>query len=279
MKIKNNIFKWGSRTYVMGILNITEDSFSGDGLLGNTQAAVKKALQMEKDGADIIDIGGESSKPPGAVYGEGAELISSKEELNRVLPVIRELAPVLKIPMSIDTHKADVAEQAIKEGVSLINDVWGLKKDPKIASVAAKNKVPIIIMHNQEGNHYDDIVSDVISSLEDSKDQAVAAGVLPENIIIDPGIGFGKNTEQNLQVLSNLAKIHEHFKLPLLIGTSRKSFIGETLGGLPPDERLEGTAASIALSIAQGADIVRVHDVKEMVRVARMSDAIVKRGV
>ena len=264
---------------MMGILNITEDSFSGDGLLGNTQAAVKKALQMEKDGADIIDIGGESSKPPGAVYGEGAELISSKEELNRVLPVIRELAPVLKIPMSIDTHKADVAEQAIKEGVSLINDVWGLKKDPKIASVAAKNKVPIIIMHNQEGNHYDDIVSDVISSLEDSKDQAVAAGVLPENIIIDPGIGFGKNTEQNLQVLSNLAKIHEHFKLPLLIGTSRKSFIGETLGGLPPDERLEGTAASIALSIAQGADIVRVHDVKEMVRVARMSDAIVKRGV
>ncbi|MDA1337226.1 MAG: dihydropteroate synthase [bacterium] len=276
MKIKNSILEWGSRTYVMGVLNITDDSFSGDGLAGSAKVAIAKALQMEKDGADIIDIGGESSKPPGTVYGKGANLISVKEELERVLPVIHELALVLKIPMSIDTYKADVAERAIKEGASLINDVWGLKKDPRIASVAAKQKTPLILMHNQSSYEYTNVTKDVIASLEKSVLQAIDVGVLRENIIVDPGIGFGKKTEHNLEILRNLKKIRSHFHLPLLLGTSRKSFIGETLGGLAPSDRLEGTLATVALGITQGVDIMRVHDVKEAVRTARMSDAVVR---
>ena len=276
MKIGNSVFKWGSRTYIMGILNMTQDSFSGDGFLKNTKAAVKHALQMEKDGADIIDVGGESTRPAGTIYGKGAKSITVKEELERVLPVISKLASVLKIPISIDTYKAKVAERAIKEGALLINDVWGLKKDARIANVAAKTGAPLILTHNQEGFVYSDIIEDVILGLKKSKEKAINAGVLPKNIIIDPGIGFGKTLEHNLKVLSCLKKIRAHLKLPLLIGTSRKSFIGEILGGLPVHERLEGTAATVALGIAQGADMVRVHDVKEMVRVARVSDAILR---
>ena len=276
MKIGNSVFKWGSRTYIMGILNMTQDSFSGDGFLKNTKAAVKHALQMEKDGADIIDVGGESTRPAGTIYGKGAKSITVKEELERVLPVISKLASVLKIPISIDTYKAKVAERAIKEGALLINDVWGLKKDARIANVAAKTGAPLILTHNQEGFVYSDIIEDVILSLKKSKEKAINAGVLPKNIIIDPGIGFGKTLEHNLKVLSCLKKIRAHLKLPLLLGTSRKSFIGEILGGLPVHERLEGTAATVALGIAKGADMVRVHDVKEMVRVARVSDAILR---
>ena len=276
IQIKNSVFKWGSRTYIMGILNMTQDSFSGDGFLKNTKAAVKHALQMEKDGADIIDVGGESTRPAGTIYGKGAKSITVKEELERVLPVISKLASVLKIPISIDTYRAEIAERAIKEGALLINDVWGLKKDARIANVAAKTGAPLILTHNQEGFVYSDIIEDVILSLKKSKEKAINAGVLPKNIIIDPGIGFGKTIEHNLKVLSCLKKIRAHLKLPLLLGTSRKSFIGEILGGLPVHERLEGTAATVALGIAQGADMVRVHDVKEMVRVARVSDAILR---
>ena len=276
IQIGNSVFKWGSRTYIMGILNMTQDSFSGDGFLKNTKAAVKHALQMEKDGADIIDVGGESTRPAGTIYGKGAKSITVKEELERVLPVISKLASVLKIPISIDTYKAEIAERAIKEGALLINDVWGLKKDARIANVAAKTGAPLILTHNQEGFVYSDIIEDVILGLKKSKEKAINAGVLPKNIIIDPGIGFGKTLEHNLKVLSCLKKIRTHLKLPLLLGTSRKSFIGEILGGLPVHERLEGTAATVALGIAQGADMVRVHDVKEMVRVARVSDAILR---
>ena len=276
IQIRNSVFKWGSRTYIMGILNMTQDSFSGDGFLKNTKAAVKHALQMEKDGADIIDVGGESTRPAGTIYGKGAKSITVKEELERVLPVISKLASVLKIPISIDTYKAEIAERAIKEGALLINDVWGLKKDARIANVAAKTGAPLILTHNQEGFVYSDIIEDVILSLKKSKEKAINAGVLPKNIIIDPGIGFGKTLEHNLKVLSCLKKIRAHLKLPLLLGTSRKSFIGEILGGLPVHERLEGTAATVALGIAKGADMVRVHDVKEMVRVARVSDAILR---
>ena len=276
IQIGNSVFKWGSRTYIMGILNMTQDSFSGDGFLKNTKAAVKHALQMEKDGADIIDVGGESTRPAGTIYGKGAKSITVKEELERVLPVISKLASVLKIPISIDTYRAEIAERAIKEGALLINDVWGLKKDARIANVAAKTGAPLILTHNQEGFVYSDIIEDVILGLKKSKEKAINAGVLPKNIIIDPGIGFGKTLEHDLKILSCLKKIRAHLKLPLLLGTSRKSFIGEILGGLPVHERLEGTAATVALGIARGADMVRVHDVKEMVRVARVSDAILR---
>ena len=190
--------------------------------------------------------------------------------------MISKLAAVLKIPISIDTYKAKVAESAMKEGAALINDVWGLKKDARIAFVAAKTGVPLILTHNQEGFSYSNVIENVILSLKKSKKQALNAGVLPKNIIIDPGIGFGKTLEHNLKVLSCLKKIRAHLKLPLLLGTSRKSFIGEILGGLPVHERLEGTVATIALGIAHNVDIVRVHDVKEMVRVARVSDAILR---
>lgn len=278
MQIGNSVFEWGSRTYIMGILNMTQDSFSGDGFLGDTKGAVKHALQMEKDGADIIDVGGESTRPAGTAYGKGATPILLEEELERVLPVIHDLASVLKIPISIDTYKAKVAERAIKEGAVMINDVWGLKKDAQIANVAAKTGVPLVLMHNQEGFVYSDIIEDIILSLKKSKEQALRVGVLAEKIIIDPGIGFGKTLEHNLKVLSCLKIIQERLEYPMLLGTSRKSFIGEVLGGLPVHERLEGTAATIALSISHNVDIVRVHDVKEMYRVVRMSDAIVRNG-
>ena len=278
MQIGNSVFEWGSRTYIMGILNITKDSFSQDGFLKNTKGAIQYALQMEEDGADIIDIGGESTRPAGTAYGKGATPMLLEEELERVLPVIHELAAVLKIPISIDTYKAKVAERAIKEGAAMINDVWGLKKDAQIANVAAKAEVPVILMHNQEGFVYSDIIEDIILSLKKSKEQALSAGVLPEKIIIDPGIGFAKTLEHNLKVLSHLKKIQERLELPMLLGISRKSFIGEVLGGLPVHERIEGTAATIALGIAHNVDIVRVHDVKEMYKVVRMSDAIVRNG-
>ena len=279
LKIKNSVFKWGSRTYIIGILNITENSFSGDGFLKDIKGAIQYALLMEKNGADIIDVGGESTRPPGSAYGRGAKAISIEQELERVLPVISELASVLKIPISIDTYKAEVAERSIKEGALLINDVWGLKKDARIAFVAAKTGVPLILMHNQEGLVYSDVVEDVILSLKKSKEQAINKGVLPEKIIIDPGIGFSKTLKHNLKILSHLKRIRARLKLPLLLGTSRKSFIGEVLGGLPLHERVEGTAATLALGISQKVDMVRVHAVKEMTRVARMSDAILRNNV
>ncbi len=270
--IGNTRFVWGSRTYVMGIVNITPDSFSGDGVGSDVETAVSQALQFEAWGADIVDVGGESTRPPG--FYSGAEPVSADEESTRVIPVISALVSALRVPISVDTSKADVARQAVAAGASMINDVWGLRRDPEMAAVAVETGVPVVLMHNQDGTEYDDLVPDVIGGLRGLVEGALDAGVPEERIMLDPGIGFGKTAEQSLEVLRRL---HEFASLgrPILTGTSRKSSIGKVLD-LPVDERIEGTASTVALSIAGGADIVRVHDVREMVRVARMSDAIVR---
>ena len=262
-------FRWGERTYVMGIVNITPDSFSGDGLGSDVKAAVAQAHRFVEEGADIIDIGGESTRPGPGRYG-----LSVEEELKRVMPVVERLAGQLPVPISIDTYKHQVARRALAAGVNMINDVWGLKKSPQMADLAAKASVPLILMHNQLEASYTDLVPEVLASLRHSIELAMAAGVSQENIIIDPGIGFGKTLEHNLEIMRRL---HEFRSLgqPLLIGTSRKSMIGLVLD-LPVEDRLEGTAATVAIAIAQGADMVRVHDVRQMVRVARMSDAIIR---
>jgi dihydropteroate synthase len=270
--IGNSRFAWGSRTYVMGIVNVTPDSFSGDGVGRDGEAAVAQALQFEAWGADIVDVGGESTRPPGTYA--GAESVSAEEESSRVVPVITALASALRVPISVDTSKAEVARQAVAAGASMINDVWGLSRDTEMASVAVEAGVPVVLMHNQDGTVYDDLVPDVIDRLRRLMDSALEAGMSEGKIVLDPGIGFGKTAEQSLEVLRRL----KEFKVlgrPILTGTSRKSSIGKVLD-LPIDDRVEGTAATVALSIAGGADIVRVHDVKEMVRVARMSDAIVR---
>lgn len=269
----NTEFRWGERTYVMGIINVTPDSFSGDGLGSDVDAAVAQAHRFAGEGADIIDVGGESTRPAFR-YGKTAP-VSLDEELRRVMPVIERLAGQLTVPISIDTYKVEVARRAVEAGANLINNVWGLKKEPELAQIAAETGVPIILMHNQSGTKYRDLVPDVLASLQQSIELALAAGVNRENIIIDPGIGFGKTVEQSLEIMRRLGE----FKLlhrPILLGTSRKSMIGLTLN-LPADQRVEGTAATVAIGIANGADMVRVHDVREMVRVCRMSDAIIRR--
>ena len=259
--------EWGSRTYVMGIVNVTPDSFSGDGLAHDADAALEQALRFQAEGADIIDVGGESTRP-------GHTPVNADEEIRRVVPVIRLLASRLHIPVSVDTYKHKVAREAVAAGASMINDVWGLKRDPALAELAAGEGVPIVLMHNQTGTNYADLLPDVIASLRASMDIALGAGVPPENIILDPGVGFGKTAEHNLELLRRLSELRALGR-PLLVGTSRKSIIGLVLD-LPVEERLEGTAATVALSIANGADVVRVHDVKAMRRVSRMSDAVVR---
>lgn len=260
-------FEWGRKTYLMGIINATPDSFSGDGLVASIAAAVDRAKRFVEEGADIIDIGGESTRP-------GSKPVSAEEEIKRVIPVIEKVTRAIKIPVSIDTYKYQVAEQALLAGASMINDVWGLKADPRLAQLACRYKAPIALMHNQKTASYSDLVPEVIQSLQQSIDTALAGGVPRENIIVDPGIGFGKTLQHNLDIMRRL----DEFKClgrPILLGTSRKSMIGLVLG-LPADQRLEGTAATVALGIAGGADIIRVHDVKEMKRVCRMADAIVR---
>ena len=271
-RIGNRDFAWGSRTFVMGVINLTPDSFSGDGIDGNVEVAVRMAVRFQEEGADLIDVGGESTRPP-AMYG-GSRPISDEEELARVVPVIEALKQEIDVPISVDTYKAGVAAEAVNAGASIINDVWGLRRDPEMAGVAAKSGVPVVLMHNQDHTRYDDLVPDIISELRKMTDNAVSSGVKPENIILDPGMGFGKTAEHNLEILRRLEELGVLGR-PLLIGMSRKSTIGHVLG-LPVEERVEGSSATVALSIAGGADIVRVHDVKEMVRVARMSDAIVR---
>lgn len=265
-------FSWGSRTFVMGVINATPDSFSGDGLESSVDAMLIKARSFQDLGADIIDIGGESTRPPGLYT--GSKPVSLNEELSRVIPAIDALVQDLDIPISIDTYKAEVASRALASGASMINDIWALQRDPDMSSVVASAGVPVVLMHNQEGTKYIDVVTEVIESLFMLIEDAVGKGVERKNIIVDPGVGFGKTAEQNLEVIRRL---HEFQKLncPLLVGVSRKSTIGYVLD-LPADQRVEGTAASVALSIAGGADIVRVHDVKEMIRVSKMSDAIVR---
>ena len=285
--IRGQNFAWGRQTYIMGIINVTPDSFSGDGLVraGDwISAAVEQGRRFAAQGAHILDVGGESTRP-------GSEPVGPDEELGRVLPVIQGLLAAVDLPISIDTSKAVVAEAALAAGASMVNDVWGLRLDPPIAAVAARAGAPVILMHNRSrreyasidpalggryvGMAYDDLLEDIKRELGISIRLAHQAGILDEHIILDPGIGFGKTVDQNLELLDRLDEFRG-LGYPLLVGPSRKSFIGYTLD-LPVDQRVEGTAAAVAVAIVRGADIVRVHDVQIMARVARMTDAIVRR--
>ncbi|MBM3142243.1 MAG: dihydropteroate synthase [Chloroflexi bacterium] len=259
-------FYWGERTYAMGIVNISPDSFSGDGL-DSVDAAVAQAQRFVAEGVDILDVGGESTRP-------GSSPISVDEESRRVIPVLERLIGKVKVPLSVDTYKFDVARQALDAGAEMINDIWGLKLEPRLAELAAERGAPIILMSNQRDKPRRNIVSAVIEDLKRSIDLALDSGVPWENIIVDPGIGFGKTLEQNLELARRLDEL-KVLGRPILLGTSRKSMIGLILD-LPPEQRLEGTAATIAIGITKGADMVRLHDVREMIRVCRMSDAIIR---
>jgi dihydropteroate synthase len=294
-------FLWGARTYLMGILNVTPDSFSGDGLLQGddvpsgapdaapraagpgpaggaphslgagraVERAVARARRMVDDGADILDVGGESTRP-------GHAGVEDAEELSRVVPVVRAIRAALPdTPISVDTTKAAVAAAALDAGADCINDVWGTSPSDALPSLAAERGAAYVLMHNRDEARYVDVVREVLADLQHGMDRALAAGVPWESIVVDPGIGFGKTMEHNLILLHDLAELSALGR-PVLLGTSRKSTIGRVLGGLPPEERLEGTLATTALGIAAGVDIVRVHDVLPNARVARMCDAIVR---
>ena len=261
-------FVWGERTYVMGVLNVTPDSFSGDGVGTDVDEAVRQAVRMREDGADMIDVGGESTRP-------GAEEIRAEEELRRTIPVVERLARELDVPVSIDTYKADVAKAAIEAGAALVNDVYGFRREPGLAGVAAKAGVPAVAMHYQRGREFKDTIGNVIEGWLESLRIAREAGLPEEQLILDPGFNFGWTNGQALEMLRRLGELRVIGR-PLLVGTSRKSTIGAVLGGLPAEERREGTAATVAVAIVGGAGIVRVHDVKQMSRVARVADAIVR---
>ena len=304
LEIRGRRLEWGRRTYLMGVINITPDSFSGDGLLpaepvspsevssaatdlenegGFLQAALEQGRQFVVQGADILDIGGESTRP-------GAQPVGVEAELKRVIPVIRLLSVELEALISVDTYRAPVAEAALQAGAHIVNDVWGLRADPDLAAIAARHNAPVILMHNRSswahaeireqlggryvGVPYTNLLEDIRRELLESVDLARAAGIPDAHILLDPGIGFGKTVEQNLELIDRLDEVRS-LGFPVLLGVSRKSFIGYTLN-LPPDQRLEGTAAAVAVGIARGADIIRVHDVAFMSRVARMADAIVR---
>ncbi|AMA74496.1 MULTISPECIES: dihydropteroate synthase [Aneurinibacillus] len=254
------------RTLVMGILNVTPDSFSDGGHYQTVEKALAHARKMVEDGADIIDVGGESTRP-------GHDPVSAEEELERVIPVIERLSRELDVPLSIDTYKAQVARQAIEAGAHIINDVWGGKADPRMPEVMAEMDVPVILMHNRDNTDYVAFIDDVLRDMEECIDLVKAAGVKDNKIILDPGIGFAKNYEQNLEMMYHLDKLTA-LNYPVLLGTSRKSFIGRALGDLPVLERMEGTAATVALGIERGCCMVRVHDVKPIARVCRMMDAM-----
>ena len=258
---------WSHRTAVMGIVNVTPDSFSGDGLDGQIEAIIARGRAMAAAGADIIDVGGESTRP-------GHTPVSVDEELRRVIPAVRALAAAIDVPISIDTSKAAVAEAALAAGARIVNDVRGLVGDPEMASVAARANVPVVIMHDQKIADAAHLLPDIVRELARRIDHALTAGVAWEHIISDPGFGFGKTPDLNLILLRRLRELTVLGR-PILVGTSRKSMIGHVLGTEPAD-RVEGTAATVALAIANGADIVRVHDVAQMVRVARMTDAVVR---
>ena len=274
----NTEFRWGERTYVMGIINLSPDSFSGDGI-SDLESAVAQAHRLVAEGADIIDVGGESTRPDSTP-------VSVDDEIKRVIPVIERLSSEVPVPLSIDTYKSKVARRALEAGAAMLNDQWGLKRDPQLAELAAEKGVPIILMSNQRDKggydagvrrdtaYYGDVMAEVTSSLQNSLDLALRLGVPGENIILDPGIGFGKTWRQELEIIRRLGEL-KSLGRPILVGPSRKSFIGLVLD-LPADQRVEGTAATVSIAIANGADIVRVHDVKPMVRVCRMTDAVVR---
>jgi len=278
LRLPSRTLVLGERTLVMGVLNVTPDSFSDGGLFLDVDAAVTRAFEMEKAGADILDVGGESTRP-------GSQGISAEEELRRILPVLERLHGNIKIPISVDTSKSEVAEAAAAAGAEILNDVTALRNDPRIAEVARRRKLPLILMHMrgeprtmQKGPFAKDVIRDVLTGLRRAIALALRAGVAKTQIIIDPGIGFGKNYAQNLELLRRLPELSK-LGYPLLVGTSRKSFIAHILRtqsqqSSEADDRIWGTAATVAASILQGAHIVRVHDVAEMVQVARVTDAI-----
>lgn len=274
----NHSFDLSERTFIMGILNVTPDSFSDGGLYLSKELAVEHALRMQEEGADMIDIGGESTRP-------GALRISVKEEIKRVAPVIKAIAMKVKVPVSIDTYKSEVAKAAIDAGASIVNDISGLRFDKEMPKLVARHKLPVVIMHikgtpsnMQKSPSYKALIPEIIDYLAVSIKIAREAGVSDDKIIIDPGIGFGKTAEHNLEIISCL-KEFEGFEKPILLGPSRKAFIGLALGGLPSGERVEGTASAVAIGIFNGANIIRVHDVKEMSRVAKVADAIKFRSM
>ena len=269
MKIGNKEFEIGKRTYIMGILNFTPDSFSDGGKFNNIDMALEHVRKMIEEGADIIDVGGESTRP-------NHTPVEEAEEINRVVPIIKAIREKFDIPISIDTYEAKVAEKAIEAGANLINDVWGFKKDKEMGKVAAKYNVPCCLMHNRENEDYKDLMEDILEDLRESIKIAKDAGVKDENIILDPGIGFAKSHEQNLETMNKLERLKE-LGYPVLLGTSRKRMIGFTLD-LPVEERVEGTVATTVIGIMKDAcDFVRVHDVLENSRAAKMTDEIVRR--
>ncbi|MGN7942781.1 dihydropteroate synthase [Virgibacillus sp. 6R] len=264
-----HILDYGKKTLIMGILNITPDSFSDGGSYVELDRAIAHAKEMVKNGADIIDIGGESTRP-------GFEAVSVEEELKRVIPVIKRLSEEVDVPISIDTYKAEVAKQSIEAGATIINDIWGAKADPNMASVAATYNVPIILMHNRNNLNYKDLIPDMIEDLMESVKIVKDAGVKDENIILDPGVGFAKTMDDNLQVMNHLDAFVA-LGYPVLLGTSRKRFIGHVLD-LPANDRMEGTGATVCLGIERGCQIVRIHDVLEISRMAKMMDAMLGKG-
>jgi dihydropteroate synthase len=272
LRLRDRVLDLSTRTLIVGILNVTPDSFSDGGLFLNAQEAVLHGVRMVEEGADILDVGGESTRP-------GSEPVSLEEESRRVLPVIKGLAKRVKVPLSIDTTKSQVAERALEAGAALVNDTSGLQDDPRISTVAAKNGAALVLMHRkgqpkvmQKDPRYDDLIGEIASFLKASARKAKEAGVGEDQIIIDPGLGFGKTLEHNVYILNHLEELSS-LGMPVLVGPSRKSFIGKILD-LPVEGRLEGTAAAVAVAVLKGAAVVRVHDVKEMVRVVRVADAI-----
>ena len=270
--MRSTQFDWGTRTFLMGIVNVSPDSFAGDGV-DTVQAAVELAAHMVQDGADIIDVGGESTRP-------GSAPIPLREELSRVVPVVQAIRRETNAPLSVDTYKYEVAQASLDEGADILNDIWGLKKEPRLADLAARYGAAMVLMSNQRDVSplhdvvFDDIVRVVLDDLTRATREAVARGVPADRLIIDPGIGFGKTQPQNVALLTRLREL-KTLGFPLLVGTSRKSVLGYLLD-LPASERIEATAATVALAIERGADIVRVHDVKQMRRVCRVADAIVR---
>jgi dihydropteroate synthase len=278
--------RWGERTYLMGIINVTPDSFSGDGLATGgrgpadvVEAALAQGRAMVDAGADILDVGGESSRPRQA-YGDHPE-VSAEEEAALAIPVVRALASDLgdRAAISIDTSKGVVAAAALEAGASIVNDVWAARRDPGTADAAAGGGAHLVLMHNQDGSSYPDgVYPTVVAWLREAVAAAMARGVARDRILVDPGIGFGKGTEENLELLHRLSALKAELGgLPVLVGTSRKRFLGELLGGVSPDDRIEGTAATVALAVASGADVVRVHDVAAIARTLRVADAVVRR--
>jgi dihydropteroate synthase len=283
MEIGGRTFAWGTRTFVMGIINVSPESFSGDGI-ADTNAAVRQGLAFVEQGADILDVGGQSTRPvysatvEASLRGTGSgvqyEELDPEEELRRVVGVIKGLTAATDVPVSVDTYKPSVAQEALNAGAAMINDIWGLKRDASLALVAAKAEVPLVLMHNQEGTSYGDLIPDIVASLQTSMDEARRGGVGENKIIVDPGFGFGKTVAGNLEVIRRLSELRELGR-PILLGSSRKSTIGRILDE-PADRRVEGTAATVAIGIQNGADIVRVHDVEQMAKVVRMADAVVR---